>query len=292
MNCKTLALLSTSLVALGFSATTSNAAATMGRVDLGFTEWFDHYDYDGEGSYDSDYPSLTGDARVNIPYNNTVNLQLDFFGDASLDSGYHGVEGNSNGLGNVGVGAHINARDTSEGLLGVFAATGRVWDYSYYNTPAFMAGLEGQYYCGNWTIYGQAGYMDSDGLYDFLQNGGFVRALVSYYPSQKLKITGGLGYIDGDANYGSGTTFNANAWAWQAGAEYWFGKSVPVAAFFKYQGRQQQTHFPGDFTPELTTNEVTAGVTFYFGGDSIEEADRTGAGTEIPNFDWFRLIAD
>jgi len=284
MRLKNLALLSTSLVALGLSATASQAAATMGRVDMGFTEWFDNYDYGGSNSRDYNWTSVTGSARVNIPYNDRTNLQLDFFGDASL----HGSGGEgANGIGNGGVGAHINWRDPSEGLLGVFMATGRVWDF-YASAPAFMAGLEGQYYCGHWSFYGQAGYMDSDGNYRFLENAGFVRGLVSYYPSSKLKVTVGLAYIDGELDH----TYNATSWAWQAGGEYRFGKSVPVAVGLKYQGRDAQVHYSPSYTPELNSNEVTLSFSFLFGGDSIEESDEMGTSTEIPNFDWFRQPYD
>jgi len=287
MNFKNLALVSTSLVALGFSVTTSHAVATMGRVDLGFTEWFDNYDYryGGQGSsYDYDWPSVTGMARVNIPYNDRTNVQLDFFGDGSLDGNHNsGGEGYSNGIGNVGLGAHINWRDSSQGLLGVFAAAGRVWDF-YYSAPAVMAGLEGQYYCGHWAGYAQLGYMDSDGRYYFLQNAGFARALISYYATPKLKITAGGAYMDGENSYGD----NASAWAWQAGGEYWFGKSVPVVVGLKYQGRDAEVHY-GPYKSDLQSNEVTLSVSFMFGGDSIEDADKNGTSTEIANFDWFRL---
>jgi hypothetical protein len=282
MNLKNLALLTTSVVALGISAAPSHAAPTMGVIYLGFAEWWDNYDFDGLGQYDYNHPSLYGFGRVNIPYDGTkANLQLDFFGDGSL----HDAASQSLGSrGNFGAGAHINWRDSSEGLLGIFAATGRVWDiYGGNNSPAMMAGLEGQYYCGPWTLYGQAGYMDSSGGY-FMQNAGFVRGLVSYYAGPKLKVTGGVGYIDGEL-YGA----NATAWTWQADAEYWFGKSVPVAFTLKYEGRDAQVEFSSSFKSELNSNAVSVGLSFYFGGGSIEEADKNGAGTEIPNFDWFRL---
>ncbi len=276
MNLKNLALISTSLVALGFSATASQAAATMGRIDLGFTQWFDD---GGEGSYN--WPSVTGWGRVNIPYNDRVNLQLEFFGDGSLYGS--GGEG-SIGVGNVGAGAHINWRDSKEGLLGIFGATGRVWDTYYYSTPVFMAGLEGQYYCGQWTFYGQAGYMDSDTSSYSLQNAGFVRALVSYYPSPKLKMSAGVEYMAGDYE----NTYNATAWAWEASGEYWFGKSVPIAVTLKYRGRDSTIDYSSS-PSELNSNAVTGGISIFFGGGDIEEADREGNSTEIQDFDNFRL---
>jgi len=292
MNWKSLALVSTSIVALGFSASASMAAPppTMAQVDLGYTYWWDDFRWKyGSSTYteSDEYPSLTGSARVNMPYSEHVNIQVDMFGDASLDSASGGEGGNGIGEGNFGGGAHINYRDDT-GLLGVFGAVGRVWDtWGEYSTPAYMAGIEGQYYCGHWTFYGQAGYMDSDNnSYVFLENAGFVRGQVSYYASPRLKLNVGLAYMDGDIDQ----YYDATAWAWQADVHYWFGKSVPVAAFLKYQGRQADDHYGGGYDGRLDSNEVTAGVTWFFGGPSgdIETADRDGPGTDIPNFDWFR----
>jgi len=286
MNFKSLALISTSVVALAISATAAQAAApAMGVIYLGFAEWWDNYDYGGSDQWNYDHPSLYGSGKVNIPYDTTkVNLQLDFFGDASLHESHSTSSPGS--LGNMGLGAHINWRDPSEGLLGVFAATGRVWDINgYNNSPAVMAGLEGQYYCGHWLFYGQAGYMDSDQY--FMQNAGFLRGLLSYYATPKLKVTGGVGYIDGETE-----GYNATAVTWQADAQYWFGKSVPVAVTLKYEGRDSEVHYSSSYKPQLNSNEVTVGFSFYFGGDSIEESDKNGPGTEIPNFDWFRIPYD
>jgi len=282
MKFRNLALITTSVAALGFSATASQAAPTMGEIYLGVAQWWDNYEFGSEG-YDYNHPSLYGFGRVNIPYDGTkANLQLDFFGDSSLhDSGNLSLAGSR---GNFGAGAHVNWRDSSEGLLGLYLATGRVWDiFGANNSPVFMAGLEGQYYCGHWTMYGQAGYMDSGGGF-FIRNAGLVRGLLSYNASTKLKVTGGLGYIEGDV-FGA----SATVWNWQAGGTYWFGKSVPVALTLKYEGRETEVDYSSSFRPKLNSNVVSIGFNFYFGGGSVEEVERTGAGTEIPNFDLFRV---
>lgn len=286
MKFKSLALISTSLAALVACASAAQAAPVQGVVYLGVAQWWDNYDYGGSNQFDYNHPSVYGFGKVNIPYDGTkANVQLDFFGDASL----HGSQGNQQigSRGDFGAGVHLNYRNSSEGLLGAFAATGRVWDiHGYESSPAFMAGLEGQYYCGPWMLYGQAGYMDANSS-AFLQNAGFVRGLVSYYATQKLKLTAGGAYMDGETD-----RWNASAWAWQADAQYWFGKSVPVAFLLKYEGRDAEVHYSSTYHPELFSNEVSVGFSLYFGGGSIEESDKTGPGTEIPNFDWFRIPYD
>ena len=286
MSLKNLALISTSIVALGISATVGQAAPTTGVIYVGFAEWWDDYHYTSD-SFSYDHPSLYGFGRVNIPYADTkANLQLDFFGDASLHSD-RSSQSRIGALGNLGVGLHLNERDPSEGLLGLFVATGRVWDvYGGNSSPVIMAGFEGQYYCGPWTLYGQAGYMDSNPY--FMENAGFVRGLLSYYVTPRVKLTGGVGYIGGQFNH----EYDANAVTWQADAQYWFGKSVPIAFTLKYEGREAEIHYSSPSVPKLNSNEVSIGFSVYFGGGSIQDADRTAAGTEIPNFDWFRLPSD
>ena len=96
-----------------------------------------------------------------------------------------------------------------------------------------------------------------------------------------------MGYIDGET-----TGYDATAWTWQADGQYWFGKSVPVALTVKYEGRESEVHYSPSYNPRLNSNEVTVGFSFYFGGGSVEDADKTGAGTEIANFDWFRIPYD
>ena len=55
MNWKSLALLSTSIAALSFSATAALAAPpppVMGTIELGVTQWFETYNYGSPDIYD------------------------------------------------------------------------------------------------------------------------------------------------------------------------------------------------------------------------------------------------
>ena len=278
MNLKNLALASTAFTALVMASPAAHAAATQGVMYFGYSQWWDSYGSEG-GSFDYNHPSLYGSAKVNIPYDDSINLQIDIWGDASMHDGSGGGPGDR---GNFGGAFHINDRDPNQGMLGIFAATGRVWDiYGANSSPAYMGGIEGQYYCGHWTFSGQAAYMDSNGF--FMQNAGFVQGLVSYYASPRLKITGGIGYIDGNVD-----DLNATSTFWQAAGEYRFGRSVPVGFMLKYEGRR--TDVGSD--ARLDSNTLTFGFNFYLGGandDSIERTDRTGAGAEVTNFDLFRV---
>src|SRR5262249_29132210 len=111
----------------------------------------------------------------------------------------------------------------------------------------------------------------------------------------KLKLTGGLAYIDGDSavtENGYTYTDNATAWNWTAEGRYWFGRSIPIAGFVRYEGRQEETHYGNGYTPRLTSNQLYVGFSWMFGGEDFKDADRNGAGTNVMSFDNFRITSD
>jgi hypothetical protein len=285
MQFKSIALATSSLVAASLAAAPVNAAsAMMGDVSLGFAPNWEETDVGGGGSFDNDYSSVFGQGRVNIPYSDTVNVQLDALGRTSLDTNDDIFGGKSVGFGHFGIGGHINYRD-DQGMLGVFGATGRVNDF--FSSAVFLTGIEGQYFCGPWTFRGQLAYMDSDSSDWFLlKNAGAARVGANYYLGKEFKFTADLAYIDGEEGFFGR---DASQWAWGLGAHYWFGKSIPVSAFAEYRGRQSEIHQSGSPDLELDQHTLNLGLTFHFGGEGFEDADRNGASTDLPDYEWFRL---
>ena len=284
MKFRNLALMTTSLVALGLSVAPVSAktAPMMGRVDVDFSYWWDSWDYGGGSTYDDEYTTLVGSARVNIPYDEFVNLQLDITGETSLDE-YTGSD-----AGHFAAGGHLNWRDPMVGLLGVFAAVGTVNDY--YAESTAMVGIEGQYYCDMWTFYGQIGYWDSHdgGESSLIRNAGFIRGEVSYYASQQLKLTGGLKYLAGDIGDYYYSAEGSQGWDWILRLDYFFGKTIPVAGFAEYSGRSNDVDY---YDNSLDVNRFNVGLTFYFGGDGnndLKYHDRNGASVSLPDFDEIR----
>lgn len=283
MQFRTIALATTSLAAAYLAVAPANAANTMmGKVSLGYGHNWEDIDFGGEGGGDFEYPSVFGAGSVNLPYSDTVNIQLDVLGRTSLDTADDFFGGKSVQTGHFALGGHINYRD-DRGLLGVFASTGRVTDY-YFGAAVFLAGIEGQYYCGPWTFRGQLAYLDSDESF-LLSNAGLVRAGVNYYVGKDVKLTADLAYLDGEAGF---TGLDADEWAWAVGAHYWFGKTIPVSGFVEYRGRDAEVRTgSGDYEGEH--HVVNFGLTFHFGGDGFEDADRNGASTDLPDLEWYRL---
>jgi hypothetical protein len=291
MNLKTIALTTTALVAI--ASAPAYAGQYMGKVNLGVGFAWEDFDTGGEG-YDANYSVLHGGASVNVPYSDRVNLQFDVFGSKSMDdAGGEGTEGSF--YGGFGAGMHINYKDPSEGAIGVFASVGRanVGGVSFYTDGVvYAAGLEGEYYCNAWTLMAQVGYLDTDPeIYGLVKNAGFVRAGAAYYASNKLKLSGNVGYLNG-GTWNSGDVSDVEQWNWAFTLEYMFGKSVPVSTYVEYKGSDTEYYTSPAWTDER--HEVRAGVRFYFGaGDSLQKADREGASFEAPDIlTWSRFNPD
>ncbi|MBP6013331.1 MAG: hypothetical protein KBA31_13985 [Alphaproteobacteria bacterium] len=273
MNLRTLTLATTSLVAIGLAVAPASAKGMMGDLNLGYEHTWLEVGDGGQG-FDESYPAIIGAGRVNLPYSDTVNIQLDVIGRASMDK----VFGDKSG--HFALGGHINHRD-NQGLLGVFVGTGRVSDDFFFSETVFTAGIEGQYFCDQWSLLGQMGYMDSEG-FTLLQNAGFIQLGGNYYASKVLKIAANLAYIDGEV-----FDTDVTQWGWSIGAHYWFGKSIPVSGFVEYRGR---TVDAGSI--DLDENAINFGLTFHFGGDGFQDADRNGASANLPDFNWYRVVGN
>lgn len=259
------------------------AGNMMGKVSLGGGYAWEDFSI-GSTSWSNDFPALYGSGSVNVPYNDRVNLQLDVFAAASADNDSNG--GGDSFFGGSGLGVHLNYRDQS-GALGVFAALARANEgsSSYVDEVVFAAGIEGQYYCNMWTLKAQAGYLDSDDgdNGDLFEEAGFIDVGAIYYASSKLKLSGSLGYMDG-ATSGGDDPDDIDQWHWSLGAEYLFGKSIPVASYVEYRGQATTEYSSGGSDRETDSHMLNVGVRFYFGSESdLMKADREGAGMSSPD---------
>lgn len=277
MKVRAIALTTSALVAVAALAAPASAGDYVGKINLGAGYTWDNYD-GGEGDVDNNFSAIYGSGSVNIPYNDVVNLQLDVFSAASMDNDGDGLE---NSYGGSGLGVHLNYRD-AQGALGVFGTLGRANDGGTTDEGhvVFAAGIEGQYFCNEWTLRGQVGLLDADDNSQLIQDAGFIDLGADYYASSKLKLSGSVGYMDG-ATSGTDDPDDVTHWNWVLGAEYLFGKSVPVSTYLEYRGQTTETSNDGGTYNEVDTHAVNVGVRFYFGGSDLMKADRSGAGMTI-----------
>lgn len=284
MNLKMIALATTALVAI--AAAPAQAGQFMGKINLGVGYAWEDYSDGGESSDDFDlgYTTIHGSASVNVPYNDRVNLQFDVFGNASMDEKWDCGPTCGSSYQNNGLGFHLNYKDPTVGGLGVFASIGRadVGSTSDSDAVFYAAGLEGEYYCNAWTLSAQVGYADSDdSVWGLIKDAGFAKVGAAFYPSNKLKLAGSVGYLAGQTSHTNNAS-DVDEWNWAFSVEYMFGKSVPVSTYIEYKG-QTLDEFNNPQT-EIDRHEVRAGVRFYFGGgDDIQKADREGASFESPD---------
>jgi hypothetical protein len=137
----------------------------------------------------------------------------------------------------VGGNVHLFTRDPNSYLLGVIAGYGDAG-----KANGAWAGGEAEFYLGNVSIEASAGYLNVDPSNGHSKDKAFAFGDVAFYPVENFRLALGASSV---AGFESG----------HATAEYLLD-AMPVS--FKVKGEVGENKFAA----------VTAGVSFYFGGDS------------------------
>ncbi|SFK20336.1 hypothetical protein SAMN04488518_1038 [Pseudovibrio ascidiaceicola] len=194
-----------------------------------------------------------------------------------------------------GLGAvHFAYKDPQQGLFGVFAGGGATVDGGddTSNKTFQFIGLEGQYYLQDITLFSQAGFLDGDDdQYETIDNGLFARGGASYYFTPNTKLTGSLSYVTGDRYNRPGPSDardgEVNIFSWGAEFKQSF-TALPVGLSASYNGHDFQ--IKGDESDEPTVHEFRFGAFFQFGTTTLQENDRTAAGSDLPELKrWISL---
>lgn len=281
MNWKLAGMAGTAIVAIALTGVSATAGANKftGSVSLAVGQSFEDDDIPlgPIALFDDSFTSITGEAKLNIAFTPTLNLQLDFMGVGSFvdnpllsldrDAGFQGA-------------AHLYWR-TDRYALGVFAGAGVASGPNLLiaspSAEYYFVGAEGQYYWNNITLGLRGGFLDSnsdeitfapppfngDDLY--YSDAWFADAEVRWYATPKFAFSANGGYIDGEAGFGF---LDVNTWHWGAKAEYWPEEDEGLSLWLAYEGRTT------DFEPVFTTADfnkdvhtIKIGVTYHFGVD-------------------------
>jgi hypothetical protein len=227
-----------------------------------------------------------GKGRVDIPFSQTTSLQLDLGGEAAFSQGSDSTSAADNYAGNVTLGAHLNYRQMDRYLFGVFGGGGASFHNDTGSTgpaaPFWFAGLEGQAYFGNATVYGQVGYLDSNHpATETLENAWFVRGVGRYFFNQgQTKAEGELSFASGHQDAG---TANVNIFGWGAELEhqFWsFGNDGFLAGYIRYEGRHFNETTDVD---KYTEHTLMVGLKADMNQMNLLSRDRTGATLDLPN---------
>lgn len=229
-------------------------------------------------------PSLFGgSARVSIPWTHSFSTQLDLDADTAVLFDQDEDQYASSTIGTL----HASYRGSDNWMLGVFAGGGTA---SVVGTDEAgllkFAGVEGQYYFNNFTLYAQIGYLDSiegDGGYsDTFHAASFVRGVGRYFINDKTMVQAEVAYAAGKQDSGSSYDMDVISYGVRAQREFDLG-NVPLTVFAAYEGAQYSNGTESD-NGEFTENNFLAGVQFRFGTSSMIENDRHGASLSTPNF--------
>ncbi|KZK83725.1 hypothetical protein PsW64_01891 [Pseudovibrio sp. W64] len=194
-----------------------------------------------------------------------------------------------------GLGAvHFAYKDPQQGLFGVFGGGGVTVDGGDdTSTKTFQfIGVEGQYYLQDITLFSQAGFLDGDDdQNETIDNGLFARGGASYYFTPNTKLTGSLSYVSGDRynhpNPREARNGEVNIFSWGAEFKQSF-TALPVGLSASYNGHDFQ--IKGDESDEPVIHEFRFGAFFQFGTTTLQENDRTAAGSDLPQLKrWISL---
>ena len=227
------------------------------------------------------------DGRLSLPLGSNLSIQMDGqleYGEEAFDS-----TDNADVFQNAfQFGTHLTFRDPNMGAVGAFGAFGGGKSENDTLEQGYAIGGEAQLYLNDFTIYLQAGHFDgeSDGgdPEDAFRDAFFVRGVGRWYITPDSRLQAEFAYADGKQD-----TDDQDMEVLQWGARYdMVLAGLPVIGdtqvFVGYRGvHAENFDDPGD-NGEFTDRTIMVGSSHSFGGSSMKETERFGAGLDLPNF--------
>lgn len=255
--------------------------------------------------YHTTVPGFTLDGAAALPVTDRIGLQLDLgYTNRRLTSNETDTYSDSSGYDTYRYSSHFD--DTS--------ATGHAfWRTDNWLAGAFVGeenvagvqliggGLEGQYYCGKFTLQGSVGAAKATAAYGF--GGGYdgpkpyavaLRLDGRYFVTENLSLAVNGGFMDSEfsrsytydnAVYTERWTDSGTLWTVGVTGEY-KPKGSPFTAFVEYEHGEAANHYhytdSGDgnyfdsYREKMSSDSVRIGFRWTFGG-SLLQRDRHGA---------------
>lgn len=246
--------------------------------------------FSGSGEVDpgEDLSLLIGAyGAISIPLGTNLSIQQD----VSYEYGSQASNNDSDVINDLflysgQLGTHLSWRDPNAGLIGGFGGFGKANAADISNNYIF-AGGEAQAYLGEWTLYGQGGWFDSESDWYYeagLNDAFFVRGVARWFMTPDSRLQGEFSYASGEYGYYEDT---ATVLEW--GVRYdWVWQDIPVVGaltgamplFVAYRGNFADG---GGDSGELWANTFMVGTSYHFGGSNKQEFDRVGAPLDLPN---------
>ena len=242
-------------------------------------------DLDGPQDLPPDTWRAGGQALFNIPISDQFSAQLDLSGDFDFDNATNPTTDDY--AGQILGGGHLSYRDPNAFLLGGFAGIGEAFVdepgvVSDKHETGWMVGGEGQYYLGNTTFYGQAGYFDTDGNdTETLVDAWFARGVIRHFFTPNAMLSGEVTYGQGTNNVNTPDDIAFAGWEVLYKQQI---DSTHFAWFVSYDGHYVEVdkNTVGSTDEHLYEHAFKVGLSFKFGANTLLEQDRYGATLDLP----------
>ena len=271
-----------------FAFTGTASAADMDReiglIVSGVADKWAGVQYIDDGVGDDIVFANGGEGRLSFPVGNTLSIQNDFkyeYNEYAIESpASNDVDGPRY---SYQFAAHVSHRDPSTFLIGAFGGVGG----SNIGTPFgagtqdnLFAGGEFQFYLNNFTLYGQAGYVETNNVGVGLDDGFFARGVLRYFPTADSRLQLEGTYINMD--YVS--AFSGDVDAFIVKARYDMTVDLPLMGstplWVGYRGTFRDNCLD---RRDLDDHTFMIGTSYSFSGDMLT-IDRQGATLDTPDF--------
>lgn len=248
------------------------------------------FDTNGGATPDNDVHFMSGgEARLSFPLGETLSMQQDLKYELNSEQLFN--TDSSTGVDDY-FGYQFQAtthfsflRDPSTGLLGVFGGFGGGYSDND-EMSAWFVGGEFQYYLGDWTLQGQAGYFYSDedegSAAETMRKAVFGRGVARWYLTPDSRIQFEASYANGVSDEDED---DAELFEW--GARYdTVVAGLPLVGdttlFARYRGNYFE-NTDGGVSEHFDDHTFMVGAHWSFGGSSRQEHDRFGVALDSPD---------
>ena len=286
------------LMASAGTATAADMDREIGLIVSGVADKWAGVQFIDDGLDDDVLFASGGEGRLSFPVGNTLSIQNDFkyeYNENAIESpGSNDVRGPRY---SYQFAAHVSHRDPSTFLIGAFGGVGGINSGSIgapgnaFTQDNLFAGGEFQFYLNNFTLYGQAGYVETNNTFGgSLDDGFFARGVLRYFPTADSRLQVEGTYINMD--YVSAAAGDMDAFIVKA--RYDMTLDLPLMGstplYLAYRGtfRDNCLTNPANTAPtggflDLDDHTFMIGTSYSFSGDMLT-VDRQGATLDTPDF--------
>ena len=275
------------------AASAADMDREIGLIVSGVAEKWMGVQFIDDGLNDDVLFASGGEGRLSFPVGNTLSIQNDFkyeYNEYAIESpASNDVNGPRY---SYQFAAHVSHRDPSTFLIGAFGGVGgnnMRLPFGASTQDNLFAGGEFQFYLNNFTLYGQAGYVETNNVGVGLDDGFFARGVLRYFPTADSRLQVESTYINMDylnPAFGDVDAFIVKA-RYDMMVELPLMGSTPLWVGYRGTFRDNchggRTVGAANNLFDLDDHTFMIGTSYSFSGDMLT-VDRQGATLDTPDF--------